>query len=252
MKGHALIIIAVAGILLVVAGAMDRFVLHVFSDEPPPAEPVALSSTPNEKAAPPQASPSQATTSQTTSSQTNPPKATPPAQSLEENIQSVTESITEAATSGESREVTLVISETEANEQASKMLARTEVPEELPLLINSVQVDFQKDNIVVTMVDTTIQVIFNIPIDIKIMSQVGIAYGQPTVTITDISFFGSALLPRSMKDQITGLIMENVDSLLTQVTEIDLGEGDKVEIEYKDIDIQEEEATVTAIVKPKL
>ena len=247
MKGHALIIIAVVGVLLVVAAALDFFVLHVFSDEPPPAEPVALSKTPSEKAALPKASATQAT-----SSQVNPPQATPSAQSLEENIQSVTEAITEAATSGESREVTLVISEIEANAQAAIMLAKAEIPEEIPMVINGVQVDFQRGNIVVTVVDTTLQVVFNIPIDIKITSQVGIAYGQPTVTITDISFFGSALLPRSVKDQITGLIMENLDSLLAQITEIDLGEGDKVEIEYKDIDIQEEEATITAIVKPKL
>ena len=51
MKGHALIIIAVVGVLLVVATALDIFVLHVFSDEPPPAEPTALSKTPSEKAA---------------------------------------------------------------------------------------------------------------------------------------------------------------------------------------------------------
>ena len=248
MKGHALIIIAVVGVLLVVATALDIFVLHVFSDEPPPAEPTALSKTPSEKGS----TSSQASPLQTTSSQANPPQATPPAQSLEEDIQSITEAITKAATSGESREVTLVISEIEANAQAAMMLARAEIPEEIPLVINGVQVDFQRGNIVVTVVDTTLQVVFNIPVDIKITSQVGIAYGQPAVTITSISFFGSALLPRSVKDQITGLIMENLDSLLAQITEIDLGEGDKVEIEYKDINIQEEEATITAIVKPKL
>ena len=110
--------------------------------------------------------------------------------------------------------------------------------------------DFKPGNIVLTTIETNIQAVLSFNIDVKVTSQVGVADGKPTVAVTDINFIGSALLPQSLKDQITGYFTQQIEDVLTRVTEVDVGGGKKVELEYKDINIQEEEATVTVVASP--
>ncbi len=235
MKNPLLIVITAVIVLFVLLAGLDFFILHKFFPGSPAVGQPAPAKAPIEKAAPPQASQ---------------PLITQPPKSLEQNISSLKDAITEAAASGENQEVTLVLSETEANSQATQMLAQTEMPEDIPLEINGIHVDFQPGNKVVTQIDTTIQAVFSIPVDIEVTSQVSIDEGKPSVTVTDVSFFGSGLLPQSLKDRITGFITGEIDNLLTRVTEVEVGDG-KVVLEYKDIDIQEEIATVTVIAKPE-
>ena len=235
MKNPLLIVIVAVIALFVILAGLDFFILHKFFPGSPAVEQPALAKAPVEKAALPQASQ---------------PVITQPSQSLEQNISSLEDAITKAAASGENQEVTLVLLETEANSQATQMLAQAEMPEDILLEINGIHVDFQPGNKVITRIGATIQVGISIPVDIEVTSQVGIEDGMPSVTITDISFFGSGLLPQSLKDQITGFITGEIDNLLTPVTEVELGDG-KVVLEYTDIDIQEETATVTVIAKPE-
>ena len=235
MKNPVLIIIAVFCILVAIVAALDYFVLHQFFAAPPVAEQPAASAAsiaPTKKAVPVQ------------------PPITQPPKSLEQNIADLEDAIADAAASGESQEVIMVISEAEANTKAAEMLTQVEVPGDIPLEIKSVSVDFKPGNMVITSVETNIQAVLSFNIDVEVTSQVDVADGKPTVAVTDINFIGSALLPQSLKDQITGYFTQQIDDVLTRVTEVDAGGGEKVELEYKDINIQEEEATVTVVASP--
>ena len=250
MKNPVLIIIAVFCILVAIVAALDYFVLHQFFAAPPATEQSAPSAA---SVAPPvaeQPTPSAASIAPTEKAAPAQPPITQPPKSLEQSIADLTDAITDAAASGESQEIIMIISEAEANATAAEMLTLVEVPGDIPLEIISVSVDFKPGNIVLTTIETNIQVVLSFNIDVEVTSQVDVTDGKPAVAITDINFTGSALLPQSLKDQITGYFTQQIEDVLTQVTEVDVGGGEKVILEYKDINIQEDEATVTVVASP--
>jgi len=167
---------------------------------------------------------------------------------LEENIENLMKAIADVCAGGEAREVTLVFSEKEANEQAAELIAQTEIPEDIPLEIKNIRIDFQPGNSVLAEIETVAMGFLQATVKVK--SQVGIAEGKPTVAVTEINF-GIIPLPDSLKDRIADLVKERIEDLLNQLTETGLGCDGEVALAYKDIDIQEEEATITVLVYPK-
>jgi hypothetical protein len=53
-----------------------------------------------------------------------------------------------------------------------------------------------------------------------------------------------------LKDRVSELITQKMDDLLIKLTETAVGSSEKVDLEFKAIDIQEEEMTVTIMIKP--
>lgn len=157
------------------------------------------------------------------------------------------QAIADVCQSGESQKVTLVFTEAEANEQAAILLAQTEIPEDIPLEIESVHIDFQADNNVETEVKS---VIYGIKATIKVKAQVSIKEGRPEVEITEVNL-GFMPLPKPLKDKIIELVSQKIDALLNQLTETEIGCEGKVDLEFTNIDIQENQVTISIIVKPK-
>jgi len=213
------IIGSVIAVLLIVAG-VDYFILN----KPAPPEPIPAAQ-PAAAPAPTQALP-----------------AEQPPVSLQQNLESLKKTLSEVNVTGEAREVTLVISEAEANAQGANILSRTEIPEDIPIEITSVHIDFQTGNTVMTEAET---VTLGFEVTIKVKSQVDIIEGKPAVEVTDVNF-GFVPVPQSLKDKITELVTQKIDELLSQLTEAEFG----INLEYKDINIQEETASITVLVKP--
>ena len=223
-----IISITIAG-LLVLAGA-SYFLGYFNFNIPPPPEP------------PPQGTPAEPPPPRESELPTR-----QPAPGVKEKIESLGQAIADVSTTGESKEVTLVFTEAEINEQASILLAQIEMPEDIRLEVKSVHIDLQTDNKLVTEVET---VAYGFEVTIKVKAQVGIKEGKPGVEITDINF-GFIPLPGTVKDRITALITQNTDDLLVYLTESEIG-GGKVDFEFKDINIQQKEITIAIIIKPKV
>ena len=232
-------------VLIIVAVALVIFagVKYFDTNEPPPAveKPVVTSEA---KLPATQSSPSEPGTPAVSSTASL--TATAPT-SLEQNYANLQEAVAEVIASGESKEVTLVITEAEANEQAASLLTQATVPEDIPLELKGVQIDFQTGNNVLTEIETTTM---GITVKIKVKSHVGIEEGRPAVDVTEINF-GFIPLPGSLKDQISSLIRQNTEDLLDQLTTAALASGQEVDIIYQDIDIQDEKATFTVLIRPE-
>jgi len=221
-----IIIVAVGGVLFILAG-----VGYLLSSSPPQPELPRPSVTPTQQAAPPKEAKS--------------PSEQPPP-SVEQKVESVREAIADVCATGGSREVTLAFAETEANDQAAKLLATAEIPPDIPLEVESVYIDFQSDNNV--LVEAKSVILNSMKVTIKVTTHVSIEEGKPKVDITKVSF-GFVPLPQPLKDRITGLITQMIDDSLNQMTEAGIGCNGKVDFKFKDISIQPEELTITVVIE---
>ena len=195
MKSPLITIITVVAALFILSGA-GYFLLS----NPPPAEPPQPSTPPTEPPAPPRES--------------KPPPGQPPL-TFEQRMESLGEAIADVCATGESQEVTLVFTEAEANNRAAEFLATAEIPMDLPLEIESVYIDFQSDNNVLT--ETRSVIYDRFEVTIKVITQVSIEEGKPQIEVTKVSF-GVVPLPQLLKDRIVGLITQQIDDLLSQLT----------------------------------
>jgi len=176
-----------------------------------------------------------------------PPKSNPPPLSFEQKIENLKKIIADVCATGESKEITLVFTETEANNQAAKLVAQAEIPEDIPLDIESVHIDFQPDNNVLTEARSVIYNRFKVTIKIKAM--VDIEEGKPEVEVTSISF-GFVPLPKPLKDKISDFITQKIDSLQS-LAEAELGGNGKIDLEFRNIKIQDSKVTITLLIKPR-
>ena len=239
MKRLEITIITVVAVLFILA-SVGYFLL---SSPPPPESPQLGITSTEPSASPPKNTPP---TKLSAPPRESKPTSGQPPLSFEQKLENLREAIADVCATGESREVTLVFTETEANEQAAKQLAQTEIPEDIPLEVSSVHIDFQTDNNLLTEAKTVAYGF--IKFTIKVKAQIGIEEGKPRVDVTKISF-GFVPLPKPLKDRITGLITQQIDGLLSQITGAELGCNGKVNIEFVDIAIQESTTTVTVIIK---
>lgn len=227
MKSPLVITSFVIAGLLILAGAG-----YVLGRNPPPAEPLPQDTPPVEQPAPPEESK---------------PTSEPPAPSLEQQAEDFMTAIADVCASGESKEATLVVTETEANNLAAQMLIQVEIPEDISLEINSVHIDFEADNNVVAEIGS---VLYGFKVTIKSRAHISVEENKPKVELTDISF-GFIPLPQAIKDRAVVYITQEIDNLLSQLTErtIDCN-GTTVGLELKEINVQPGKMTVTALIRP--
>ena len=239
MKSPLVIISITVAALLIIAGA-GYFILSAFSPpEPPtPGAPVTQPSPPPKENTPPPEPAVQGIE--------NEPPTKQPIPSFEEKIENFKQAIADVYASGESKEVTLVFTEAEINQQAGKRVTQFGVPGDIPLEVKSVHIDLQTDNNLVTEVGATS---YGIEVTIDIKTKVGVKEGKPSVEVTDISS-GNPLLDAVLKDKFIELITQNTDDLLVQLIESETGSSGKVDLEFTDITIQQEEMTFTIMIKP--
>ncbi len=237
MKSPLVITSITAAALLIIVGA-GYFILSAFSppEPPPPGAPVTQPPPPPSESAPPEPS--------VKDIESEPP-AKPPAPSFEEKIENFKQAIADVFASGESKEVTLVLTEAEVNQQAGKRVTQFEMPGDIPLEVKSIHIDLQTDNNLVTKVGATS---YGIGVTIDIKTKVGVKEGKPGVEVTDISS-GNPLLDAVLKDKFVELITQNTDDLLVQLIEGETGSAGKVDLEFTNITVQQEEITFTIMIK---
>jgi len=161
-------------------------------------------------------------------------------------LETIKEAAAEVGATGQSKEITLTFSEAEVTQQAAKRLAQVEIPQDIPLEIESVHIDFQPDNV---LTEAGSIIYDKIKVTIKVKAEVGINEGKPDVEITSISF-GFIPLPGPLKDKIADFISQKTDALQNLI-EAELESGGTVELEFKIIKIEESKMTITLLVKPK-
>jgi len=214
--------IIIIAAVLVLAGVGYLIFSNPFAKEPPSPDTTLTKPPPRESVSPPE----------------------PPAPGFEEKVTDFMQVVANVSASGESQEVTLVFTEAEVNEQAAKLLTQVEIPEDIPLEVNSVSIDLQPDNNLLTEAETTI---LGLGVTLKAGSQVSIRDGKPEVTITDVSF-GFIPLPGVVKDKIVAFITQKTDDLLVQLTEATIG-ADGIDLEFKEVNTQEDKVTITVLIK---
>jgi flagellar basal body-associated protein FliL len=233
--GKFAIIIIIAIVFVLIGGGYLVF-SNFFSSEPPPKD-----EAPTEPPATPEATP---TTPPAPPKESAPPPEPPPAPSIEEKVVDFGQAVADVLASGESQEVTLVFTEAEVNEQATKLLAQVEIPEDIPLEIKSVHIDLQPGNNLLTEAETTI---LGFGVTLKANAQVSIREGKPKVDITKVSF-GAIPIPGAIKDAVVGFITQQTDDLLVQLTKPAI-DGDGIDLEFQEINTQEDKVTITILVK---
>lgn len=236
MNTFVKIIIITVIVFILIGGGYFVF-SNFFSSEPPPKD-----EAPTEPPAAPEAAP---TTPPTPPRESAPlPPTELPVPSLEEKVVDFRQAVADVLASGESQEVTLVFTEAEVNEQATRLLTQAEIPENIPLEIKSVHIDLQPGNNLLTKAETTI---LGFGVTLKANAQVSIREGKPKVDITKVSF-GVIPIPGAVKDAVVGFIKQQTDDLLVQLTEPAIG-GDGIDLEFQEINTQEDKVTITILVK---
>ena len=237
--GHFTIIISITAIVLVLIGGGYFVVSNFFSSEPPPEDETPAEPPPTPTAPPKESVPSPPAPPKESAP---PPKPSPP--DYEEKVTDFRQTVADVLASGESQEVTLVFTEAEINDQAAIMLARTEIPEDIPLEIKSIHIDLQPDNNLLTEAKTTI---LGFGVTLKATGQVSIREGKPKVDITKVSF-GAIPIPGAIKDAVVKFITQRTDELMVQLTQATAG-GEGIDLEFKEITTQEDKVTITVLVK---
>lgn len=229
MKSPLVITSFVIAGLLISAG-----VGYVLGRNPSPAEPPRQVTAPVEQPAPPEESK---------------PTSEPPSPRLEQQAEDFMTAIANVCASGESKEATLVITETEANNLAAQMLAQVEIPEDISLEIKSVHLEFEADNNVAAEIGS---VLYGFKVTIKSRAHISVEENKPKVEITDISF-GLIPLPQAIKDRAVVYITQEIDNLLRQLTErtIDCN-GTTVGLDLEEINVQPGKMTVTVLIRPEM
>ena len=202
----------------------------------PPPQPIQTTPPPTEVAAPamPLATPQNST-----------PSTQESAPSFEDKIARLRQTAIDVATTGQSQEITLVFTEAEVNDQATKILTQTEIPQDVPLEVNSIHIDLQPNNNILTEAKTAI---LGVGVTLKAKTQVNLKEGKPAVTVVDVSF-GFVPLPGAIKDKIVAFIRQKTDDLLGQLTEASLSDKEEIDLEFKEINVQEEKVTITVLIK---
>jgi hypothetical protein len=164
---------------------------------------------------------------------------------IEIGIDGLNNVVTEVYATGESREVVIVITETEANNKAVELLPTIEMPADIPLEIESIHLDLQPDNIVLVEAQSTL--FGQLGTTIRATTRLNIVEGKPRVEVTQVSF-GFVPVPQSLKDRIISLVTEELDEFITQLVATGTGGGGKVSLEFRDISIRQDDLTVTVVI----
>jgi hypothetical protein len=160
--------------------------------------------------------------------------------SFEQEMEKLMETITNVATTGESSEVSLVFSEETVNDNVAQSLVGTTINAGVTMEVTAVDLDLQSGNLIEAELKGTTS--FGFGVIIRVTAQVSIEAGKPAVEVID------ANVPA---DLIADAITEALDSLLIQLTQTEIGDAEKVDIEFTDITIQDDELTLVVMVRPK-
>lgn len=218
-----IVIIPLVIVALLILAAGGYFVLRAVDFDEPPSPPPAPT-TPTQPPAEVEPAP--------------PPPASTPGDSLTDFQQAVAE----VAETGESQEVVLTFTEAEVNARADEVMTGMEVPEDIPLELNSVSIDLKPGNRLLALADTTI---LGFDATLEVDAVISIRDGQPDVSINEISF-GTIPVPGSVKEEIAELIRQQIDRVLLDLAGSAAGSG--VELDFQDITTDEDKLTVTVLI----
>lgn len=160
--------------------------------------------------------------------------------SFEQEMEKLTETMTDVASTGESSEVSLIFSEETVNDKVAQSLVGTTINAGVTMEVTAVDLDLQDGNIIEAELNGTTS--FGFGVVIRVKAQVSIEAGKPVVEVID------ANVP---KDLIADPITEALDTLLIQLTRTGSGDDENVDIEFTDITIQDDELTLVVMIRPK-
>ena len=159
------------------------------------------------------------------------------AQSFDQRIEHFEDAV-EAASPGE--KVSLVITEEEANSKIAELIAEANLKEQIAkaglpvdLDISDVQINF-RDGRVKALALTEIS---GIEVKMGVQALVDVKDGRLSLDVQDIDF-GSLPLPQTLKDQLTGLIPEDIDTLNLDIP-----------IELEDVIIQDGQLLIKGVAR---
>ncbi len=170
------------------------------------------------------------------------PAPAPPASTAGDSLTDFQQAVAEVAETGESQEVMLTFTEAEVNAQADEIMTGMEIPEDIPLEVNSVSIDLKPGNRLLTVADTTV---LGFGATLEADAVISIRDGQPDVSIDEISF-GAIPVPGSVKEEIVALIRQQIDQVLLDLAGSAAGSG--VELDFKTITVDEDKLTVTVLI----
>jgi hypothetical protein len=160
--------------------------------------------------------------------------------SFEQEMEKLTETMTDVASTGESSEVSLIFSEETVNDKVAQSLVGITINAGVIMEVTAVDLDLQDGNIIEAELNGTTS--FGFGVVIRVKAQVSIEAGKPVVEVID------ANVP---KDLIADPITEALDTLLIQLTRTGSGDDENVDIEFTDITIQDDELTLVVMIRPK-
>ncbi len=223
-----LVIISTIVLMLIVISGVSYFIGNPFPTKPPPPP-----SAPATEPPPPPAE--------------SEPMPEQPPPSIEPKIEELLKAMADVSATGESKEITLVFTEDEINDQAAILVTQFEMPPDVPAEIKSLHIDLQAENNLVAEMRAAA---FGIEIPIKVRASIRVEESKLKVEITSVDF-GAVPLPQSVKDSFVAAITQKIDEALVQLTESGAGVDGKVAFEFKDIAVQPETVTITVVIKPR-
>lgn len=216
MRSPVFKIIYVLVLLLILATGVNYFlVAKPFQKEPVPPTPITIPSPVQE-----------------------------PNMSFTQKIDDLRKAAQEVFDSGNGKEVRLLLTEGEVNQQVASMLAQSRARGELPMDIKRASVDLQPDNAFTIEIDA---VALNINFNIKVISRIGIKAARPSIETVDVQV---PLVLSSFKEQIAGMVRQQTEAMLSQLTQTEPVGGGKLEVQFTEIKTGDQELAVTAMLTP--
>ncbi len=143
---------------------------------------------------------------------------------------------------GQPQEVSLVLTETEANEAALRLIQQSGT--QIPMQIKAIRVDFQTGNSIRISVDAV-----TFMITYTMIATEGVRVDNSALVINIISVEAPFLLS-SYKDAMGGMVKQETELLLQQFIGSGLGYGDKIILEYTGVQTDDSSITIKAMAKP--
>jgi len=166
---------------------------------------------------------------------------------FKEKTEALKQSIAGVCDTGQTQEVKLTISESEANEQVEKLLASTKIKTDLPLEVTGVRIFFEDDNLVKAEIKA---IVYSLKSIIKAETVVSILGGEPEIEITRLSF-GFLPLPNTFRDKVHQLLRQNIDEAKAAFITGQMSCEGRIELKFTRIDIRQGEAAVTMSIRRK-
>ncbi len=165
------------------------------------------------------------------------------AMSIDFKLAQLKKDLDAAYTSGQAREISLTLTEPEANEAAVRQIRAS--GSQIAMQIKGISVDIQKGNLMQISIDA---VTFGITYSMTVTANIRVNNGALDIQINSVEV---PLLLTSYKDSISGMVKQETELMLKQLTSGGLGYDSKIDLQFTDVQTDDSSIIVKALAKPK-